>query len=68
MAKVSIDGKEYDAESLPKEAKNALASIQFLDAESRRLQGTLAAFQTARIAYSNVLKQALDQISTEKAQ
>ena len=60
MAKINIDGKEYDADSLSEEVKGQLMSLQFVDTELKRLQMQLASLQTARMAYANALKQALD--------
>ena len=55
MAKITIDNKEYDVGSLSNEAKALLGSIQFVDNEIARLQGQLAAMQTARQAYAKAL-------------
>ncbi len=60
MAKFTIDGKEYDTDHLSDEAKNALGALQFTEVEIQRLQAKLAAMQTARMAYANGLKQALE--------
>ncbi len=60
MAKITIDGKEYDTDALSDDAKKALAALQFAEMEMQRLQAKLAAMQTARIAYANGLKQALE--------
>lgn len=59
MATIIVDGVEYDADSLSEEATNQLQSIQFVDAELARLNAQAAVLQTARMAYSNALKQAL---------
>ncbi len=59
MPNINIDGKDYDLDSLSSEAKAQLASIQFVDGELARLQAQAAALQTARIAYSNALKELL---------
>ena len=59
MPTINIDNIEYDLDTLSDEAKAQLASIQFVDAELARLQAQAAALQTARIAYSNALKEAL---------
>lgn len=56
MPTIRIDNKDYDLDSLPKEAKAQLASIQFVDQELARLQAHAAALQTARVAYVNALK------------
>ena len=55
MPTIKIDNKEYDVDSLSNEAKALLGSIQFVDNEIARLQGQLAAMQTARQAYANAL-------------
>jgi hypothetical protein len=62
MPTIKIDDKEYDLASLPDEAKNQLASIQFVDSELARLQAKAAALQTARMAYSKALQAALTAI------
>ncbi len=59
MPMVKIDDKDYDLDALSDEAKNQLASIQFVDAELARLNAQAAVLQTARNAYSNVLKELL---------
>ena len=59
MPNITIDDKEYDVTSLSDDAKNQLASIQFVDSELARLQATAAALQTARMAYSKALQSAL---------
>jgi hypothetical protein len=59
MAKINIDNKEYDTETISDEAKKALGALQFVEMEIQRLQATLAAMQTARMVYANGLKLAL---------
>ena len=61
MATITIDGKEYDVESLSDETKAQLGSLQYVDSELARLQAQAAALQTARIAYGRALKQTLEQ-------
>ena len=60
MAKVTIDGKDYDTDTLSEEAKNAIGALQFSEMEIQRLQAQLGAMQTARMVYANALKQALE--------
>jgi hypothetical protein len=62
MPTIKIDDKEYDVDTLSGEAKNQLASIQFVDSELARLQAKAAALQTARMAYSKALQAALPAI------
>ena len=59
MAIVTIDGKEYEFDSLSKEAKEQLSSLKFVQAEIQRSQAQLAVYQTAASAYSKALKDAL---------
>ena len=59
MLNITIDDKEYDLTTFSDEAQAQLASLQFVDGELQRLQGQMAALQTARIAYANALKAVL---------
>ena len=59
MPTITIDGKNYDLDTLSDDAKAQLASIQFVDAELLRLQAQAAALQTARMAYSKALQDLL---------
>ena len=63
MAKITINDKEYNLDSLSDEAKAQIVSLQFVDAELARLQAQVAALQTARIAYGNELNKHLDAFS-----
>jgi hypothetical protein len=59
MAKVVIDGREYESENLGEGARLQLANISVVDEEIRRLQNQIAICQTARIAYVAALQAAL---------
>lgn len=59
MPNITIDNIDYDLDTLSDEAKAQLASLQFVDAEIQRLNNLIAILQTARIAYSKALQQAL---------
>ena len=61
MATITIDGKEYDVDSLSEESKAQLVSLRYVDSELARLQAQAATLQTARIAYGRALKQTLEQ-------
>ena len=65
MAKIKVNDKEYDSETLSDEAKLQLQGIQFIDQELIRLQAQAAVMQTARIAYSNALQAALPVIGSD---
>ena len=59
MAKITIDGKEYETDDMSDEAKAQLQSLQFVDNEVAREQAKTAALQTARNAYAQALQKAL---------
>ena len=60
MAKVTIDGKEYETESMSEEALANLGSLQYVDKKLQELSMQVAAYQTARNAYGNSLKSLLE--------
>lgn len=59
MARVTIDGHDYDLETLSAKAKAQLQSLQFIDVASAHLRAQAAVLQTARMAYSKALQAAL---------
>ena len=59
MPTITIDEKEYEFDQLSQDAKNQLASLQFVDSELQRLNAQIAVLQTARNAYSQALNNAL---------
>ena len=52
------------ADQLSDEAKAQLASLQFVDSELQRLNAKAAVLQTARVAYSKALNEALPPYET----
>jgi hypothetical protein len=58
-ATITLDGRSFELDKLTDAAKTHIASIQFVDNEIARLQGQLAALQTARNAYVEVLRREL---------
>ena len=60
MANITIDGKEYDTDTLSENAKAQLVSLKFCDGELQRLQAEAAALQTARMAYARALQEELN--------
>lgn len=64
MPTIKINGQEYDYDTLPQNAKEQLAAMQFVDADLQRLQARVAAMQTARIAYGKALAEALINVPT----
>lgn len=59
MAKVKVEGIEYDTETMSDNAKAQLASLQFLEAHIQQVQNEIAVYQTARRAYAGSLKKEL---------
>ena len=59
MPPIKIDNQDYDLNTLSEEAKAQLAMLQFVDAELQRLTAHTAILQTARMAYSKALNEAL---------
>ena len=60
MAKVNIDGQEYEFDDLSEKAKGNLLSRQFVQAELKRLDAQVAVFKTAEVGYMKELKGELD--------
>ena len=60
MAKITIDGKEYDSDDLSDEVKNIISSLTFVKNETVRLNGQLAAYKTAEATYLKALKEKMD--------
>ena len=56
MAKITIDGKEYDSEALSEEVRNNLQNIQVCEQKIADLKRDMAIAQTARNAYAQSLK------------
>ncbi len=59
MAKVTVDGREYDSENMSDEAKQQLANVQICEQQIQKLQREIAIAKTARQAYVGALKEAL---------
>ena len=60
MPNITIDGKEYNSDDLSQNAKEQLVSLQFVQAELKRLEAQLAVYRTAAVAYSASLKKEID--------
>ena len=59
MTTIKVNNIDYDIDTLSKEAKALLVSLQFCDQELQRLQAQAAALQTARQTYAKGLQEAL---------
>ncbi len=59
MAKVTIDGKEYDTDALSEDARNNMQNVQYCEQKLAELKREMAIAQTARNAYARALQGAL---------
>lgn len=59
MAKITIDGKEYDTEALSEAARSNMLNTKYCDDKLAELKREIAIVQTARNAYAQALKNAL---------
>ena len=60
--KVTIDGIEYLLDDLNENTRAQLLNVQFVDAQIQQLNNELAVSDTARIGYTNALKNELQNI------
>jgi hypothetical protein len=67
VAKITIDGKEYDEENLSETTKQQLVMLRLVDQELARLQTQTAIAQTARMAYARELQKGLAEVAVEAA-
>lgn len=59
MAKVTIDGKEYDTDSMSEEARRQLTNVATCDRKLEELRNEVAIVQTARNTYARALAELL---------
>jgi hypothetical protein len=67
MAKVTIDGVEYERDTLSEESQHNLDMLMMNDQMIRQLLSELAMLQTAREAYAAALKASLVAPATPEA-
>ncbi len=60
MPKIKIDNIEYNTDDFNNEAKEQYLSLQFAQSEINKLEGTIAIYKTASMAYSRALKEILE--------
>ncbi|MCB4429081.1 hypothetical protein FZX09_09850 [Synechococcus sp. MU1643] len=60
MTIVNINGEEYNTEEMNEEAKANVISLQFVQAELRRLEAQIAVYKTAEKTYALSLKQLIE--------
>jgi len=58
MAKIMIEGIEYETDGLSDNGKAQLASLQFLEAQMHKLRNEIAVYTTAKKGYIEALKAA----------
>ncbi len=63
MAKITIDGQEYDISTASDEAKIQLSNLKFVNEQILQRNNEIQIAQTAKIGYSRALKRELDKIS-----
>jgi hypothetical protein len=68
MANLTIDGKLYDTDTLPQEAKGQLAALQQCEQKINSWNMNIAIAQTARGAYAAELKLLLEQVAVVGAE
>tara|TARA_B110000008_G_C16542069_1_gene392719 strand:+ start:238 stop:453 length:216 start_codon:yes stop_codon:yes gene_type:complete len=54
--KITIEGTDYKLDDLSDAAKAQLSNIQFVDTQIQQLNNELAISDTARIGYTNALR------------
>ena len=59
MAKISIDGIEYESDTMSQESRQQLDMLVMTEQKVRQLQAEIAMLQTARQAYATALKASL---------
>ena len=64
--KITIDEKEYLVSSLSENAVAQLTNIQFVDDQIQQLNNEWAVADTARLAYTNALKNELSNLESKK--
>ena len=63
MANITIDGKIYDLDTLPQEAKGQLSALQQCDQKINNWNMNSAIAQTARGAYAAELNRLLEEVA-----
>jgi len=67
MANITIDGKVYDLDTLPQEAKGQLSALQQCDQKINHWNMNVAIAQTARAAYAGELNRLLEDVAPVEA-
>jgi hypothetical protein len=67
MAKVTIDGVDYDTDTMSQESRQQLEMLMMTEQKIRQLQAEVAMMQTARQVYAAALKASLVAPATPEA-
>jgi len=67
VAKVTIDGVDYDTDTMSQESRQQLEMLVMTEQKIRQLQAEVAMMQTARQAYAAALKASLVAPATPEA-
>ena len=67
MAKVTIDGVDYDTDTMSQESRQQLEMLVMTEQKIRQMQAEVAMLQTARQAYASALKASLVAPATPEA-
>lgn len=62
MAKITIDGKEYQSEDLDVKTKELISAINYCDVKIRDMNLEISVMKTARSGYVSALKRKLDEM------
>tara|TARA_Y100001968_G_scaffold25686_1_gene20099 strand:+ start:283 stop:558 length:276 start_codon:yes stop_codon:yes gene_type:complete len=60
MSKITVDGQEYDTDSLSDESKQLIQSLKFVKVELDRLNAQIAICKTAEVTYNKALKSSIE--------
>ncbi len=60
MAQITINGKDYDEDSLGKGSKDIVNSLKFIRSEKLRLNAQIAILKTAESSYTRALQEQLE--------
>ncbi|NDE55166.1 MAG: hypothetical protein EB069_11510 [Actinobacteria bacterium] len=67
MAKVTIDGVDYDTDTMSQESRQQLEMLMMTEQKIRQMQAEVAMLQTARQAYASALRASLVAPATPEA-
>ena len=60
MPKITVDNVEYNTEDLSENGKAQLASLQFLEVQTKKIQSEISVYETARNSYLAAFRSALE--------